>query len=229
MSFDPTPTDIADRYADAKARVFGILSGLTGTELETPVPGTPKWTIHGLLSHMVGAPVDMAAGRYEGAGGEAWTQRQVEERRDSTLEQLLAEWDAIAPIVDAAVRAGSVPVPVSFDLLTHESDLRGALGLETTPDPLAIRFITDGFGNRACNAVAKAGLPSLHLRATDSDWSYGEVGGVSAAATEYEWARAMTGRRSNAQVSDFDWSSDPVPYLDLLSPFGPLRQTDCSA
>ena len=49
---------------------------------------------------------------------------------------------------------------------------------------------------------------------------------MSAAAPQHEWARALTGRRSAAQVAAYDWSADPAPYLDLLSPFGPLRDTD---
>jgi uncharacterized protein (TIGR03083 family) len=228
VSTDPTPAEIADRYAEARARVVALVAEASPNDLATPVPGTPEWTVHGLLSHMVGCPVDMVAGRFEGAGSPEWTQRQVDERANFSLDQLLAEWDTVAPVLDTAIRGGAVPSPASFDLITHESDLRGALGLPNTPDPLAVRFVADGFGARAYSVAANAGLPSLQLRATDSDWSIGEPGGVTAAATEYEWARALSGRRSNAQVSGYDWSGDPAPYLDLLCPFGPLRPTDCS-
>jgi uncharacterized protein (TIGR03083 family) len=226
VSFDPTPADIADRYADARVRIVAIASALSPEELATMVPGTPKWSVHGLLSHLVGGPVDFAAGRVEGAGGAAWTQRQVDTRRDHSRDQLLAEWEGVAAGADAAIRAGAVPVPVTYDILTHESDLRGAVSAEPTSDPLAIRFVADGFTARAAAVAAKAGCPALELAATDSDWTAGTPGGVRAAATELEWTRALTGRRSNRQVMDYDWSGDPAPYLDLLSPFGPLRETD---
>ena len=69
-------------------------------------------------------------------------------------------------------------------------------------------------------------LPPLELCATDSEWKAGTPGGVSASAPEHEWTRALTGRRSSRQVRVCDWTDDPTPYLDLLSPFGPLRETD---
>jgi len=226
MTFVPAPDEIADRYAEARPRIVAMLEGLSADELATPVPGTPKWTVHNLLSHLVGGPVDFSEGRLEGAGGEEWTQRQVEARRGASLQQLLDEWDGVAPLVDSAIRGGMVPAPVTFDILTHEADLRGALGHGPTPDPLAIRFIADGFTARATAVAEKAGLPSLELCATDSTWRAGTPGGVRASAPEHEWTRALTGRRSNRQVESYDWTGDPSPYLDLLSPFGPLRESD---
>jgi uncharacterized protein (TIGR03083 family) len=226
MNFAPTPDEVADRYAEARPRIVSMLGPLSPAELETPVPGTPKWTVHNLLSHLVGGPVDFSQGRLEGAGGEEWTQRQVEARRGASLEQLLEEWDGVAPLVDSAVRAGHVPVPVTYDILTHESDLRGALGVGATPDPVAVRFVADGFTARAVAVAEKAQLPPLELRATDSEWTAGTPGGVRASAPEHEWTRALTGRRSNTQVTAYEWSGDPAPYLDLLSPFGPLRDSD---
>jgi uncharacterized protein (TIGR03083 family) len=226
VSFEPTPDDIADRYVDARARILDIARGMSKDDLAVTVPGTPKWTLHNLLSHLAGVTADFAAGRLEGAGSDAWTQRQVDARTDHTLDQLLEEWDNCVGGVESATRAGQVPSPIAFDILTHESDIRGALGIEVTADPLARHFIADGFGARAIGVAAGAGLPPLQMTATDSDWSIGEPGGVTAAAPEAEWTRALTGRRSNAQVARFDWSDDPAPYLDLLSPFGPLRETD---
>jgi uncharacterized protein (TIGR03083 family) len=226
MTFSPTPDEIADRYAEARPRIVAMVEHLSAAGLETPVPGTPKWTVHNLISHLVGGPVDFSEGRIEGAGGEEWTQRQVEARRGASLDQLLEEWDGVAPLVDTALRGGMAPVPVTYDILTHESDLRGALGAGPTPDPLAIRFVADGFTARAAAVAETAQLPPLELCATDSKWKAGTPGGVRAWAREHEWTRALTGRRSNDQVRQYDWNGDPTPYLDLLSPFGPLREAD---
>jgi hypothetical protein len=113
-------------------------------------------------------------------------------------------------------------------VITHEQDLRGALGAEQTPDPLAVRFVTDGFGARVGRVVERAGLAPLEIRDPSCGWRVGEPGGVCAQASEFEWFRALTGRRSGRQVSAFDWTGDPTTYLDLLSPFGPLRDTDVS-
>lgn len=228
MSWRPSADEIADRYVDARTRVVGLVGDLSDGQTATNVPGTPRWTVRELVSHLVGGPSDMLAGNIEGAGGEEWTQAQVEARRGRSISDLLAEWDeAIGPL-ERAIRAGHVPAPVTFDVITHEQDLRGALGAEPMPDPLAVRFVTGGFGARVERVVAEAGLPPLEIRDPECGWCAGSPGGVSVAASEFELFRALTGRRSGRQVSALDWNGDPAPYLDLLCPFGPLRSTDVS-
>jgi uncharacterized protein (TIGR03083 family) len=226
VTFAPTSEEIADRYRDARIRVVGLIDGLVDDQLAIRVPGTPKWTVRDLIGHVVGCPIELAAGHFEGAGGDEWTQAQVDARRETSIADLLAEWEAAADSIDAAIRIGNVPVPVTLDILTHESDLRGAIGAAATPDDRAVRFVADGFGARAFSVAAKADLAPLELRATDTDWSVGTPGGVSAEATEHEWTRALTGRRSNRQVTGYRWIGDPKPYLDLLCPFGPLPELD---
>jgi uncharacterized protein (TIGR03083 family) len=226
MSFQPTPEEIADRYLDGRDRIVPMIDGLTSDDLSRTVPGTPQWSVHDLIGHLVGCPIDLAAGRFEGAGGRPWTQAQVEARRDVPVADLMAEWTSNLAAIEAAIRAGDVPAPVTFDILTHESDLRGAIGAEPTSEPRAIRFVADGFGARLTKAVAKVGLAPLQLRATDSDWSVGEAEAVRGEATEHEWTRALTGRRSKRQLCAYSWSGDPAPYLGVLCPFGPLPDAD---
>jgi uncharacterized protein (TIGR03083 family) len=228
MSWKPTPDEVADRYLDASTRVIGLVSDLSDEQAAIMVPGTPKWTVCELVSHLVGAPTDFLAGTVEGAGDDEWTQAQVEARRGRSIPILIEEWDGVFGDLDGAIRAGLVPTPVAFDVITHEQDLRGALGAEPTPDPLAVRFVTDGFGARVEKVVEHVGLPPLELRDPSCGWRVGTSGGVTAEATEFEWFRALTGRRSGRQVSGFAWSGDPAAYLDLLCPFGPLRETDVS-
>jgi uncharacterized protein (TIGR03083 family) len=228
VSWSPTADEIADRYAGAQARVVALAADLPAERTETNVPGTPKWTVIELLSHMVGSPTDMLAGNLEGAGSEAWTQAQVEARRGRSLADLLEEWDTVVDRLDVAIRAGDVPAPAAFDVITHEQDLRGAIGAEATPDPLAVRFVTEGFAARVDAVVARAGLPPLEIRDSAGGWCAGTPGGVALEASEFEIFRSLTGRRSGRQVSALAWTGDPAPYLDLLSPFGPLRESDVS-
>jgi uncharacterized protein (TIGR03083 family) len=226
MSWSPTPDEVADRYGDARTRVVGLISRLSEQESGINVPGTPLWTVRELASHLVGGPADFLAGTFEGAGSPEWTQAQVEARRGRSIPTLIEEWDGVYPDLDAAIRSGDVPAPVAFDLITHEQDLRGALGAEQAPDPLAVRFVTDGFAARVEKVVERAGLQPLEIRDPSCGWRVGTAGGISAQATEFEWFRALTGRRSGRQVSGFEWTGDPSAYLDLLCPFGPLRDTD---
>jgi uncharacterized protein (TIGR03083 family) len=228
MSWNPAPDEVADRYASARSRVVTMVGPLTNEEASTPVPGTPRWDVRELVSHLAGGATDMVTGNVEGAGGDRWTAAQVEARRDRSMAELLDEWDGVAGRLESGLRAGSLPVPMAFDVITHEQDLRGALGAEPIPDPEAYRFVIDGFCARLDRVVPRAGLAALQLIDTGGTWCRGTPGGVQARAPEFEWFRALTGRRSGSQVARFEWSDDALPYLDLLSPFGPLRTSDVS-
>ena len=181
-----------------------------------------------LIGHLVGCPIELTAGHVDVAGGEEWTQAQaqVEARRDRSVADLMAEWQRASGSIDAAIRAADVPVPVAHDILTHEQDLRGAIGAAGAPDPVAVRFLADGFCAVLVRRAGKAELAQIELRDPETGWSAGTEGGVVAEASEYEWSRALTGRRSGRQVAAFGWSADPTAYLDVLCPFGPLPEAD---
>jgi uncharacterized protein (TIGR03083 family) len=226
MSATPTPAEIADTYAAARERAMDLFAGLSDAQFRLPVAGTPLWNVRELLSHLVGSPLALLAGQFEGAGSEDWTQAQVEARRGASVAETLAEWQQASEAIDAGLRANELPIPVAYDVITHEQDLRGAIGAPPTPDPVAVRLLIDGFGTRVVKVAAKVGLTAILLRDPTSDWSCGQPGGIVAEASEHEWARVLTGRRSNQQARNLGWSGDPAPYLDLLSPFGPLCRID---
>jgi hypothetical protein len=168
----------------------------------------------------------LAAGRFEGAGSDDWTQAQVEARRGRSVADLIEEWDAGYATIEEKIRDGSIPAPIGFDAITHEQDLRGAVGAAPIDDPDALAYVINGFGERAIAMATKAGLPSLELRDEATGWSIGTPGGTCLSAPRFEVFRVLTGRRSGAQAAAMNWSADAAPYLDLLSPFGPLRATD---
>jgi uncharacterized protein (TIGR03083 family) len=228
MSWNPDPDEVADHYLSARTRVVALVAQLTDEQVSTRVPGTPHWDVRELLSHLAGGAADMAAGNVEGAGGESWTAAQVEVRQGRAVGELVEEWDGVVGRIERGLRDGTVPVPMTFDVITHEQDLRGALGAEPIPDRGAYRFVIDGFCARLDRVVPRAGLPALELVDASGAWCRGTPGGVTARAPEFEWFRALTGRRSGGQVAGFDWSGDSAPYLDLLSPFGPLRTSAVS-
>ncbi len=226
MSVQPTPTDIADRWVDSRERVREFVSAISDEQLDSNVPGTPKWSVIELMGHVVGSPIDLAAGKFDGAGGEEWTQAQVEQRRGRTIGELVEEWDGAVDAITTRIRAGDIPAPVSYDVITHEQDLRGALGLDPLPDPTCLTFITDGFATRFERIVAKTDLPPVQLIDPATGWTAGSAGGVVWTASQFEFFRSMTGRRSITQVAAMDWSGDAAPYLGVLSPFGALPEID---
>ncbi len=223
MSTRPSGERIAAVYASCADRIVALMAGLGTDDLNRKVPGTPLWTVRDLLAHLVGGPADLVAGNLDGAITPPWTQAQVDARRDHSVAQLLDEWAGLREAIDGVCRSGQLPA-ISMDVLTHEQDINGALDLPRLSDPMALEFAANGFGARAAKVARDAGL-SLEL--TDgAGWSIGEPGGASLVGSKFELVRAMSGRRSAAQVMAMDWLGDPTPYLDLLSPFGPLGDTD---
>ena len=197
--------DLGAFYRDARLRVTALVSDDLG---DTPVPATPLWTLHDVVAHLAGTPEDVRTGNMDGVTSDAWTAAQVERGRDKTVVELLDQWAEDAPAVEGFLSAidpddaGTAPLAV-VDLLTHEADLRHALGLPADLPDDALAWAADlmlgGFHAR----VAVAGLPSVSVEASD-----------------FEVFRGRLGRRTVDEVCAYDWSADPLPYLDTWFVFG---------
>jgi uncharacterized protein (TIGR03083 family) len=222
---------IADRYVEAHARIVDLVADIDPETAATIVPGTPNWSVHDLVAHLAAIPSDIAAGKLTSIPGPEQTQQQVDDRRDRSVTDLLAEWDSgLTPIVEGA-RAGLIPAPLAVDAITHEQDLRGALGAPALPDPSAVEFAATGFSLGLRHRLEGAGLPPLRLRDPDSGFEVTAGNGepaVTVTGPVFEFFRAMAGRRSRAQVAALGWSGDQAPYLDAFCVFGPLREQDLS-
>ena len=224
MSSGSSGEQVAAVYGACADRISSLAAGLGDDELCRNVPGTPAWNVRELLSHLVGGPADVCSGNLEGVATPSWTKAQVDARRDRSVAELLAEWQSLRGAIDGVCRSGQAPA-LGMDIVTHEQDIAGALGLPSSQDIASLDFAVNGFGGRAVKMANQAGLPPLEL--TDGDgWSIGEPGGVTFIASKHDLIRVMAGRRSARQVTAMDWLGDPTPYLDLLSPFGPLGDTD---
>lgn len=226
-----TPESIAKVYSEAHDRIAALVRDLDDDSAARLVPATPRWRVRDVLAHLAAIPTDALAGRLAGVPTPEETGRQVEDRRDRTISELLEEWaGALGPILDGA-RAGLVPAPLAIDAVTHEQDLRGALHAAHLDDDGALRFATTGYTISVGRRLKEAGLPPLRLRdparGFDAVARRGEPT-ATVRASEFELFRAMAGRRSRSQVAAFDWSVDPAPYLDCFCIFGPLPERDIS-
>ena len=223
--------DFASAYRDTKKRIVDVVAELPADQWTRPVPGCPAWTVRNLLAHNVGVAADIVAGRLDGAPGDAWTRAHIESRSERDVDELLGEWDAVLPGFLASVGPGGALEPMArvfaTDLVTHEHDLRGALGQPRGADDETFEMALKGFAILFFNRLAAAGVPPVRL--VDGDWSLAPRDSeptVTVRAPRYEIYRGLSGRRSRSQVAAFDWSADPTPYLDLFNNFGPLPERD---
>jgi uncharacterized protein (TIGR03083 family) len=231
-------------YESVRRTIVELVGGADATAF--PVPACPGWSVHDVVSHLVGNCTDILTGNLDGAGTDGWTARQVQERRSRPTADVLAEWDEsgsrIADLVDDF--PGRLGRQVVADVTVHEHDLRGALerpgGRGSEGVAIGLDFLVAGtFGP----SVAALGLGPLEVEADGRTWRAGTgeqpeadaASVVKAALWEgvdpspsdrpavgtlradgFELFRALSGRRSALQIRDLDWSVDPEPYLRAI-------------
>lgn len=220
----------ADLWTSAQARVLDLLDGADEAAATTAVPATPGWSVRDVVSHAVGVAADVVAGTVDPAISQEWTQGHVDQRAGASLAEILDEWRALTPRVLALMPDAPVAAATSLvvDLTTHEQDLRGALGVPGARTDPALDLGVRAFGGALATKVAERDLAPVRLVGDRGEVlaPQGSHPVVTGQATTYELHRALSGRRSAAQVRALGWTGDPEPYLPVFSRFGDLRQDD---
>jgi uncharacterized protein (TIGR03083 family) len=203
----------SELYRGARDRITALVTDLDEEALDTAVPATPEWRVRDLLAHCVGVPADVAAGRIEGAGTDPWTAEQVATRDGRSAAELVAEWNEVAPGVEVLMDTVPELGRGVFDLLSHEQDLRGALGRPGC-DPATLAEITEG-AMQTLTRVAEAAGFTLRVEVEGSDVAAGPADAPVkvVAPSGFELFRAILGRRSMDQVAAWEWSGDPSAVL----------------
>ena len=209
-----------EHYRAQREALTLLVSSLTEDQLATQVPGCPLWQVRDVVAHLVGLVVDVRAGVLPGgAGGEAWTQAQVDDRRGRSLAELVEEWNREAPAFeDSLADLGFRGWIFVYDVTMHGDDLRETLGLALgTSETHAV--VLDGLIDLARSRAE--GLGTLTLDAGAQQWSLGD-GEPKASLTVRdagELGRIVGARRSDEAVRAMDWNGDPEPWLVALPLF----------
>lgn len=213
-------SEILSAYAGARSRIIELVRADDGDRWATAVPACPGWTAHDVLAHLAANTTDALAGRLTGPPTDEMTAAQVADRRDVPTSAVADEWEANSPGIDDVIEAMGLAVfTIAMDAITHEGDIRGAIG-EGRPPEAAVAFHhhfgAAGFARR----VAEHGLAAVEITA-DGDTTIAGEGdpGITLEASRYELSRAFLGRRSASQVREFDWSGDAEPYVGIFGNF----------
>jgi uncharacterized protein (TIGR03083 family) len=211
--------DLGELYHDTRERLIGLVESLDPATLTTSVPACPGWTITGVIYHLVAVAEDVLDGRLAGPPSEDETAAQLRRQEGTPMPQTLERWSSLATPFEDLIRAARV-WPAVLDVVSHEQDIRGALGQP---------------GGRDCAAIYH-GAAALCRRVPDMPvgvrvvWSDGEghMGPEDGTqlvihSSRFETVRWRLGRRSRAQLAHLDWSADPAPVLDHLCVFGPAE------
>ncbi len=219
--------EVANVYEDTYRRFADLAADLSDAELATPVGACPGWSAKDTIGHVVGIAVDLVAGERRIADPDR-TARQVEERRDHSVPEVLDEWAAaVGPVAGLLRAAGSGLTAVAIDIWTHEQDVRNAIG---RPGGRAApgRDLTLKAAISADQRITAAGLPPMHLITDEKTWFLGRDAREGAAIIlkldAYEAARMLMGRRTYQEIAAYPWVGDGEPYFRLLHQFTVPKQ-----
>ena len=195
---------VAISYVALRARVIDLLRSTPESSGNILVPCTPEWTIRQLAAHLVGVPEDVLAGRMEGVTTDAWTHAQVERYGDLTLTELADLFESSAPKIDAIIHNFPQPIISQFvmDAVTHEQDMRSALGVPGGRDSKAIEVGVGFFLN-----LFEANDPPLFDALLNTQVSQWDV------------LRSVTGRRTVEQMNALGLDGEAIALQIAGLPF----------
>ena len=213
-------------YSGAFARVSELVGGLDDEHLNRTVPACPEWTVKELVAHVTGVAADSLSANVTEMGKANWTQSQVDARKDQTLEDILGEWAGITEQITAALDDlhPTLSSALIGDLVTHEHDLRNAVGNRDARDTDGVVISTGFYARYFGKRLKDARLPTLIVDTGEHQWTAGrEEPAGKVAAPLFEMLRGLTGRRTTDEVKTFDWSVDAAPYIEVFSMY-PVTQ-----
>jgi uncharacterized protein (TIGR03083 family) len=220
---------VGELYAQGRGRISALVVGLGEEDVDRPVLTCPGWSVGDVVAHLAGVCTDVLAGNVAGVASDPWTEAQVRARRGRPIAEVVEEWSQAAPQVEALSSSfpGRMGEQWVADLITHEHDVRTALGRPGARDSeglaVGLGFLVEmGLESR----FSELGLPALEVRAGDRGWTVG--GGQPTGtldATAFGLFRALTGRRSRTQIRAFAWTVAPDPYLPGFQ-FGPFTASE---
>ncbi|HEV2886398.1 MAG TPA: maleylpyruvate isomerase family mycothiol-dependent enzyme, partial [Jatrophihabitans sp.] len=128
-------------YVDSERRIEDLVTPLDDATLDKLTPACPDWSVRDVLAHLAGAATSFGTESFARVGTDPWTAEHVESRRNRSAADLVAERWAQTPKLEQVAPDDRVWLPVVHDALSHEADIRGAIGAPGLPaDALAAAF-----------------------------------------------------------------------------------------
>ena len=235
-------SDRAALYEQLRKEISEFVSELDPAALEKPAPATPGWNVKDIVGHLAADATCAIAGDFPAeffaAVGDSdvigvlndWTGRQVEERKDSSLQELLDEWQISGDELVEMMR-GEKPWPdvmlffvdrvLVTDEAVHQQDIFGALGVNRNRDGEPIRQALRTFSAGVALRLGSTDLAPLKIDFGEDSYTHGEgEPGATVRATPFELFRALSGRRNPEQIAAYDWDGDADPYIPYFYPYG---------
>lgn len=221
-----TPSqDVGVRYRSVRRRLGPLLRELPdapGRGWNATVDACPGWRVRDVVAHLLGNLEDGAAGRIDGPPSPSQSAEQVERHREDDVGSLMDTWEATAGFAEASF-SESGAWPVFIDALSHEHDIRAAIGQPGARADIDVLVAARVLAQWGEGDSVKTGTP-FDLVLDDAPPRRLLIGSgdpVVLSTDSFTWVRLRLGRRSVEEVRALSWSSDPALVLDRLFVFGP--------
>ena len=213
-------TELFAAYAATRARMLDIARVAGPDALTTTVPSCPDWTALQLITHCVSMPAALGAGDFPTGDLNEWIDKILADRAGRSLDELDTEWASANDTIAGMVNGGGA---VLFDdLVVHEHDLRGALGV---PDHSALDASTSVPRSlESCvAALEEAGLGSIEVHSGSDTWrSHDAEPGWVLEVSPWEAVRVLYSRRTAEELRALGGSDNIDAYIAVLDAHLPL-------
>jgi hypothetical protein len=166
-------------------------------------------------------------GRLDGYASAAWTAEQIARHADQRLNDVLDAWSVAATQLVGLDEHPTMGRPARWamgDALLHEADLYESIGKDQRPplEPM-IQHLNAGMA-RWLATLANSGIALRVVADTAHEWNVGAPHGdeLTVTVSDYDWWRAVYGRRSRAAIAEFCWSGDSTTLVAPALPY-PFR------
>lgn len=233
--------DLGDVYESTRSSIVELVRGHED-ELDRPVPATPGWSVRDVISHLVGDVECILKGDFPReffrSFGDAdavvslneWTRGHIDVRKDRSLQEIVAEWDELAPALVSVIRgetdwpAGVAPFAdrvIVTDLGVHQQDLFGAFGVARDREGPAVKIGSSAYMVTLDFRLQSDDVGAVAVEASGKRWvAGGDEPDATLRTDRFELFRALSGRRSLDQIRSYDWDGDPEPFLGYFYPYG---------
>lgn len=124
-------------YRECYERIIDLVAPLDTAGWNTPVPACPAWTVRDVVAHLVAVAQEWCDGRLSGVPTDAQTAAQVARFGEASTADLLVAGTEAVRRLNESTRSRGLVAPVG-DIVSHEHDIRGALGRPGARDSVAV-------------------------------------------------------------------------------------------
>jgi uncharacterized protein (TIGR03083 family) len=215
LSARPDGATMLKEYENAVRRMLALAAG---TEPELPIPACPAWNARGIVSHVVGTAAWITSGEPLADDVQGWIDDEVRSRSNRSWRELGNEWDAVLPVLREKL-GGQAGGGMVIDAVTHEQDLRAAIGPAVTDHTPGLSALLPSIIEHVRQLEPFGGGPGARLLTPTSDIAIGgpQIGVEAELPDDWELSRLLGCRRSAAQLEALPHRGDTALLYTLVS------------